>query len=66
MVFDDAEIHQNDADFPHYDWEDFYKYAKEDISPNAPEPIGVAVQINAFVDANHARNWLTQRSQTGI
>lgn len=56
MVFDDAEIHQNDADFPHYDWEDFYKYAKEDISPNAPEPIGVAVQINAFVDANHARN----------
>ncbi len=66
MVFDDSEIRWDDADFPHYDWEDFYKDAKEVVPPNAPEPRGVAVQINTFVDANHARNRLTRRSHTGI
>lgn len=59
MVFDDAQIHWSDTDFPHYDWEDFYKDAKEEIYPNAPEPRGIAVQINVFDDANHARNRLT-------
>ncbi len=66
MVCDDAEINWNDSDFPHLDWEDFYKDAKEAIPPNAPEPRGATVQINAFVDANHARNRLNQRSHTGI
>jgi hypothetical protein len=66
MVFDDAEIPWNDNDFPHYDWEDFYKDAKEEIPPNALEPRGAIVQINAFVDANHTRNQLTRRSHTGI
>jgi hypothetical protein len=66
MVFDDSPIHWSDNDFPHYDWEDFYKDAQENIPPNAPEPRGIAVQINAFVDANHARNRFTRRSHTGI
>jgi hypothetical protein len=66
MVFDDSPIHWSDNDFPHYDWEEFYKDAKENIPLNAPEPRGIAVQINAFVDANHARNRLTRRSHTGI
>jgi hypothetical protein len=45
---------------------DFYKDASEAIPPNAPPPRGHPVQINAFVDANHAGNKVTRRSHTGI
>jgi hypothetical protein len=66
MVFDDGYLNWCDSDFPEYDWTDFYNDAKEDLPPNAPAPRGMPVQINAFVDANHAGNKLTRRSQTGI
>lgn len=66
MVFDDATIHWKDTDFTEFDWTEFYQDAKESIPPNAPQPRGNPVQINAFVDANHARNGVTRRSHTGI
>jgi hypothetical protein len=66
MVFDDKEIHWDDTDFVNYDWKDFYNGTAESIPPNAPEPRGKPVQINAFVDANHARNHVNHRSHTGI
>jgi hypothetical protein len=66
MIFDDAPIKWNDDDFIQYDWTDFYHDAKESIPPNAPEPRGKAIQLTAFVDANHARNRVNRRSHTGI
>ena len=33
---------------------------------NAPEPVGKAAQITAFVDTNHAGDLITRRSRTGI
>ena len=66
MVFDDSYIQWKDSDFPEHDWSDFYRDAIEDIPPNAPKARGLPVQINAFVDANHAGNKITRRSQTGI
>lgn len=45
---------------------EFYPDAKDDIPPNAPPPRGKAVQINTFVDADHAGNVVTRRSHTGI
>jgi hypothetical protein len=45
---------------------DFYPDAKESLPPNAPEPRGEPVQINLFVDADHAGNQVTRRSHTGI
>jgi hypothetical protein len=66
MVFDDAPIEWKDTDFPKNDWQDFYRDASESIPPNAPKPRGTPVQINAFVDANHAHNRVTRRSHTGI
>ena len=47
------------------DWTDFYGDIKEDILADMPEPLGVSVKITAFVDANHAGNVVTRRSQTG-
>ena len=45
---------------------EFYPDAEEAIPTNAPGPRGRPVQINCFVDADHAGNLVTRRSQTGI
>jgi hypothetical protein len=45
---------------------DFYPDAEEAKPPNAPAPRGKAVQINVFVDADHAGNVVTRKSHTGI
>ncbi len=44
----------------------FYPDAEEALPTNAPEPRGEPVQINCFVDADHAGNPVTRRSHTGI
>lgn len=66
MVFDDAIVEFSEADFPSFEWTDFYGEVKESIPPNAPVPRGNPVQTTAFVDANHAGNQVTRRSHTGI
>ncbi len=43
-----------------------YPDAVEEIPPNAPEPRGKPVQINCFVDSDHAGDKVTRRLQTGI
>ena len=43
-----------------------YPDAEELIPHNAPEPLGEEVDINVFVDADHAGNRVTRRSHTGI
>ncbi len=60
MVFDDAYINWNDSDFTVYYSTDFYGRVQEDIPLNAPTPLGKAVQLNVFVNANHARNKITR------
>jgi hypothetical protein len=48
------------------DWTDFYGDVKEAIPPNMPEPLGRSVVTTCYVDADHAGNLATRRSQTGI
>jgi len=45
---------------------EFYPDAEEKIPPNAPKSRGKPVQINCFVDSDHAGNLATRRSHTGI
>ena len=52
--------------FHRFDWQDFYKGVKEAIPPNMPNPRGNSLSTHCFVDANHAGNTVTRRSQTGI
>ncbi len=66
LVFDPQYVSWEKADFQDHDWQEFYKDASEAMPPNAPEPRGHAVQMNAFVDASHAGNKITRRSHTGI
>ena len=66
MVFDPNYVTWEMEAFIQHNWTEFYKDAKEQIPVNAPSPRGHAVQINAFVDADHAGNKVTRWSHTGI
>ena len=48
------------------DWKDLYDDAEEELPPKMPDPRGNGVKISAFVDANHAGNVVTRRSNSGI
>ena len=43
-----------------------YCDAIDEIPDNAPPPRGKSVQVNIYVDADHAGNKVTRRSQSGI
>ena len=43
-----------------------YPDALEEMFHNTPEPLGQPVDINVFVDADHAGNEITRRSHSGI
>lgn len=47
-------------------WDEMYPDAVEDIPTDMPVPRGSAVDITAFVDADHARDKVTRRSVTGV
>eukprot|EP00957_Ditylum_brightwellii_P094203 7172418-Ditylum_brightwellii.AAC.1 len=44
----------------------FYPDAKEEMPLDIPEQRGKEVKINCLVDADHASDCVTRRSQTGI
>ena len=48
------------------DWEEFYRDGTEAIPKNKPVPRGNDMSTHCFVDANHAGDTETRRSQTGI
>ena len=45
---------------------DLYADDEETLPHDMPEPCGEEIDINIFVDANHAGNRITRRSHTGI
>ena len=50
--------------FKEYDWQDFYRDAKEAIPKDVHTPRGRSVSIHYFVAAIHASNTLTTRMST--
>ena len=67
MVFDPMVINLNKGAFYVADWKNsIYGDVREEIPPNAPEPLGKPVGITCFVDANHAGNKVTRQSHTGF
>jgi hypothetical protein len=59
IIFDEQRVTWNEADFQEHDWTDLYRDVKEPLLPNAPVPRGNAIQMNCFVDADHASNRIT-------
>ena len=66
LGFDPTEPLISEKMFKEYDWQDFYRDAKEAIPKDAPTPRGRSVSTHSFVDADHASNTVTRRSQTGV
>jgi hypothetical protein len=52
--------------FKECDWKHFYGNVHEAIPPNAPPPRGKDVDLQMFVDSDHAGDHLTRRSRTGF
>jgi hypothetical protein len=66
LFFDPDAPKISESRFQQFDWVDFYRDAEEKIPHNIPEPRGKEVGIHCFVDASHAADKVTRRSQTGI
>ena len=66
LAFDSQHPMIDEARFETCDWHDFYRGAREPVPGDAPEPRGNAVSTHCFVDADHAGNRVTRRSQSGI
>ena len=71
LFFDPRHPDNDERAFSSYEWYDFYHDAKEQVPndmppPPPPPPTGHSVSTHCFVDADHASNTVTRRSQTGI
>ena len=66
LGFDPSHPNIDEKRFRKCDWTDFYRDAKEAIPGNMPKPRGNVMSTHCFVDANHASDTETRRSQTGI
>ena len=52
--------------FKKFDWEDFYWGSEKPIPNNVPKALGKSIALYCFVNADHASNIVSRRSQTGI
>ena len=66
ILFDTRHPDIDEHAFSSYEWYSFYHDAKEQLPNNMPHKRGSAVSSHCFVDADHATNTVTRRSQTGI
>ena len=66
LAFDPHHPDINEERFIKCDSHDFYRGAKESTPGDAPEARGNVVSTHCFVNADHAGNRVTRRSQTGI
>jgi hypothetical protein len=66
LGFDPAHPAINENRFQKCDWTEFYRDASEAIPTNMPTARGNCMSTHCFVDANHAGDTETRRSQTGI
>jgi hypothetical protein len=65
-VSDPAHPEIDENRFQKCDWEEFCRDASEAIPGNAPKARGNVMTTHCFVDANHAGDTETRRSQTGM
>ena len=66
MVFDPT---YNDIDLNNFrecNWKNFYGDVKEVMPPDMPKPLGKEVELEMWVDSDHAGDRKTRRSRTGF
>ena len=65
LIFDPTRPKVDGSKFVRHDWSNFYGNVKEAIPENAPDPLGNAVTLTGYVDADHAGDRMSRRSRTG-
>ena len=69
IAFDPAYKHVSNTEemkFRQSEMKSIYTDAEEDLPSNAPQQRGRPIQVNCFLDSDHAANRITRRSHTGI
>ena len=66
LLFDPQHTAIDERSFSTHDWYDFYRYSKEAILTDALNQRGNVLSTHCFVDADHAGDRATRRSQTGV
>ena len=66
LVFNLCYPSMKESDFIECDWTEMYEDVREPIPPNAPEPRGCEVELQMYVDADHAGDQKIRRSQSGF
>lgn len=66
LVFDDQEPIFNKRAFHKYNWKEVYPDAAEVLPPDMLVPLGKAIVMLCFVDADHAGCKEMRRSHTGV
>ena len=66
LFFDPLAPAISEQRFQQCEWVDFCRDAKEETPLNMPEPRGRELGIHCFLDASHAAEKATRRSQTGM
>ena len=66
LALDPAHPQISENMFQEYDWQDFYRDAKEAIPDNMPAPRGNSMSMHCFLDADMDGNTVTRQSQTEI
>jgi hypothetical protein len=65
MVFDPTFPDIDEATFKECNWKEYYPGAQEQISPNAPEVRGQEIDLQMYVDSDHAGDQTNRRSRMG-
>ena len=66
IVFDHRRPQYDETLFIEADCKSLYGDVSEDIPANKPEPRGIQVQVSLLCVADHAGNFLTRQSHTGL
>ncbi len=66
IVFDPRTPNLDESVFIPGNWKDFYGDLVEEDPPDMPQPLGNAINMACFVDADQAGNKVTRQSHMGI
>ena len=56
-------VEMDNPEIPEAEWKEFYPPARDEIPPDMPKALGVAVKITMLVDAS---NLVTRQSRNGV
>jgi hypothetical protein len=59
-------IEGEELDYQHIDFVEHYAYAREELDPRFPQPMGGELDITILFDSDHAHDKVTGRSISGI